>query len=182
MTTYKKIAVHTFFLEKQAPFECNDIPKNEGLTLRKIEEVATNHYREIYINVGGKYGWASRLMLTEEELQKTLNRTENRLYFLEKNGNFAGFFEAEVYKSKTELLYFGLDEKYLGKGLGKVLMQYVFCKARQWNTESLSLHTCEYDHKAALPFYKKMGFEVKDEKVLKEYYPMDYLKAKKIQT
>ena len=178
MTAYKKIPVRTFFLEKKAPFECNNTHENRGFAIREIKDITSNAYLKIYKSVGGEYGWTSRLMLAEKELQNILNRKESRLYFLEKNKDFAGFFEAEVCETKAELLYFGLDEKYLGQGLGKSLMQSVFCAADQWGIESLSLHTCEYDHAAALPFYKTMGFKLIGEKILNEYYPTDFPKNK----
>lgn len=80
-----------------------------------------------------------------------------------------GYIEIFQNGAQAELIYFGLLENYMGKGLGKIMMQYVKKYCNNHNISTLRLHTCEFDSPQAKAFYLKSGF-----KLVKE--EMDYEK------
>ena len=49
---------------------------------------------------------------------------------------------------------------FIGQGLGKWFLQWTIDKAWSYSPQRIWLHTCTLDHPAALPMYKKAGFEV----------------------
>jgi GNAT superfamily N-acetyltransferase len=53
---------------------------------------------------------------------------------------------------------FGVTEKLVGTGAGRWLMQHAQMHAWSRPIERLWLHTCTFDHPAALPFYQRAGF------------------------
>ena len=68
--------------------------------------------------------------------------------------------------------------EYLGKGLGRFLMNEAILAAKLLNADRIWLHTCEFDSPKALDFYQKNGFEIYKETVEDEYYPKKFLKQK----
>ncbi len=73
----------------------------------------------------------------------------------------AGFSElSHATAGETEIVYFGLCDDFTGRKVGmpflSSVIHYAWNRARKINR--LWLHTCDLDHPAALPLYKKAGF------------------------
>ena len=82
-------------------------------------------------------------------------------------GRQAGFAELDRRRSgQIELAYFGLLPNYIGVGLGKYFLFWIVKQAWSYAPERLWVHTCDLDHRAALPNYERAGFRVYDEPVL----------------
>ena len=60
----------------------------------------------------------------------------------------------------TEIAYFGLLPKFIGKGLGGGFLSYAVEKAWEFKKKRIWVHTCNYDHPNALKNYKARGFEI----------------------
>jgi GNAT superfamily N-acetyltransferase len=76
------------------------------------------------------------------------------------NGDTAGYFELKKWEDgSTEIAYFGLLQKFIGRGLGKYLLTSAVERAWADGATRVWLHTCTDDDTAALPNYLKRGFK-----------------------
>jgi GNAT superfamily N-acetyltransferase len=149
--------------------EIKDLKTNHKSSLdfsvEKQFPVDLANYRNVYKEVGGPWDWANRLVISEKELDRILSNPKNEIYYCYYKGEFAGYFELDTHTHDFELVYFGLSPKFIGKGLGRQMMQRVIKKAEEHNAARLWLHTCELDSPQALAFYLKSGFLVYKETV-----------------
>ena len=130
------------------------------------QNIAPDNYLKIYREIGGPWNWANRLLMDRKTLETTLNDTANEIYYCYFNKDVAGYFELDCHDSENiELVYFGLSPRFIGKGLGRLMMQNVIYQASRHNTKRLWLHTCEFDAPQALDFYLKSGFSIYKESV-----------------
>ena len=67
---------------------------------------------------------------------------------------------------EVELVYFGLAPDFIGQGLGKYFLNRMLLHAWSYVPKRVWLHTCELDHEAALPTYRKAGLAVYHERVI----------------
>lgn len=58
-----------------------------------------------------------------------------------------------------EITYFGLTPDTTGRGLGRRMMEAALQRAWAEDPERVWLHTCNFDHPAALRFYEACGFK-----------------------
>jgi GNAT superfamily N-acetyltransferase len=63
-------------------------------------------------------------------------------------------------QGNAEIVYFGLVDGAVGKGVGRWLMQEAITRAFAKPVRRLWLHTCNYDHPKALRFYQVAGFRI----------------------
>ena len=77
-------------------------------------------------------------------------------------GAIAGYYE--LYRpdgSNAEIRYFGLAPQFLGCGFGGALLSHAVRAAWEWSgTERVWVHTCTFDHPAALLNYQARGFRI----------------------
>ena len=165
---YKQITVKTWFLTFEGTLP--DISSMESIQLERWKNPVAEDYLELYKEVGNAWGWSGRLLKSPEELDDILESTNNEVWLFEVENEVAGFFELIRLEQETEIVYLGLKPGWIGKGLGKKLIQVAIAKAGQ-NGEKVWLHTCERDHTSALLAYQKTGFKIEKETVSLEYYP-----------
>jgi len=137
----------------------------EDFEVQKQFPVDIEKYKAIYKEVGGPWDWSNRLVIPQAELQTILDDKANEIYYCYYKAQFAGYFEIDCHHDDIELVYFGLSPKFIGKGLGKQMMNEVISIASNKRSPKLWLHTCEFDSPQALAFYQKSGFRIFDEKV-----------------
>ena len=71
----------------------------------------------------------------------------------------AGYFELRSHDDgSTEIAYFGLVTRFIGRGLGKHLLTRAAEEAWRRGATRVWLHTCTLDDPAALPNYRSRGF------------------------
>ena len=138
-------------------------PPRAGLTLVHAKNPGVAYYRFLYSAVGGRYCWQSRGKLKDEELAALLRNPLNEVHVLHVEGTPAGFAELDRRTEEVELVHFGLMQDYLGQGLGKYFIQLMIDMVWSQGPKRFWLHTCSFDHPAALPNYLKAGFIVTDE-------------------
>lgn len=172
---FTKILVDTFYMEMlEKPNISINLPKN--VYFEQQNEINVEEYLTVYKNVGEKWGWSGRLILSEEKLAKILNDPDNIVYFMYYENEICGFFELYKHsKDDIELIYMGLTPEFIGKGLGKKLLKYAIKTAWESDIKRLWLHTCEFDHSNALEVYKKSGFSTFKQQTDEEYYPVKFL-------
>lgn len=176
-----KIAVKTYYLEQKEPTFDNSLTLPEFFTIKSWEKpIAPKEYLKNYKKIGQKWGWTGRLLMSEQELEELLNSEKSKVVRLFYQSEIIGLLEYDLSNSsQPEIVYFGLAEEFIGKGLGKLLLHWGIKQAWQSPIERLWLHTCEYDHPSALPFYQKNGFKIYKEQIDYEYYDKDFLDKNK---
>ncbi|HLN26235.1 MAG TPA: GNAT family N-acetyltransferase [Gemmataceae bacterium] len=119
------------------------------------------YYRFLYDAVGRDWDWTSRKKLSDAELAQIIHDRGVEVHVLFVAGVPAGFAELDRRtEGEIELKQFGLMPEFLGRGLGRYFLQWTIDRAWSYRPKRLWLHTCNFDHPAALPNYQKAGFTV----------------------
>ncbi len=117
-------------------------------------------YRALYREVGAAYHWRDRDAWSDEGLREYLARDDVSVWLLRVGDETAGYFELVAGAAgATEIAYFGLVRRFLGRGLGKHLLTCAVEEAWRGGASRVWLHTCTLDDPAALPNYQARGFE-----------------------
>ncbi|HSO89002.1 MAG TPA: GNAT family N-acetyltransferase [Draconibacterium sp.] len=160
--------VKRWYLEmKEAP-QHSEIVFPENITIVRFSG-NTDDYRQLNRLVGGDLGWVDRQIMKDEELEKILNNSGNRIFVLFNSQQPVGFAELDFMNNgEVEMHYFGLVPGARGKGLGKPFLQWTIAEVWKSNPSKLILNTCEIDHPGALPMYLKAGFTIVAERIEKQ--------------
>lgn len=137
----------------------------------EVDSPSVDYYRFLYDAVGRDYRWLSRRKMSDEELASVIQHAETRMFVLHVDAAPAGFAELDCRDElDIELVQFGLLREYHGRGLGTWFLNWVIREVWSHNPERFWLHTCTFDHPAALKLYQKSGFQIfKKEQLRREY-------------
>lgn len=117
-------------------------------------------YRAIYKTVGADWLWFSRLTMTDDELKEIIHSPDVEIYHLHGNNGGEGLLELDFREpGSCELAFFGLSNSFIGGATGRWLMNRAIERAWARPIERFWVHTCTFDHPAALSFYRRSGFE-----------------------
>lgn len=153
-----KIAAVTTHLEMTARPAPRPDPAG-AWTLRRVDAPALDWYRDLYGRVGGPWLWVSRIRLPDAELAAIIQSPLMEIYALAHEGRDEGLLEMDFREpGQCEIVSFGLTEKLVGSGAGRWLMNRALETAWSHPIKRLWLHTCTFDHPAALAFYERSGF------------------------
>lgn len=174
-----KVANVTTYLEMTEPPPTRPVPDGPGLTLRRVERADLAWYRDLYLRVGAEWLWFSRLTMPDAELARTLHDPAVELHALAQEGSDEGVLELDFRKPPDiELTFFGLTSALVGRGAGRWLMAQAIELAWRHRPRRFWVHTCTFDHPAALAFYQRSGFrpyrravEVADDPRLQGHLP-----------
>lgn len=148
------------FLEMTAPPESRS-PRIDApdLTLEPWQDADPGAYRALFKRIGENWLWTSRLMMADEKLIATLRHPDVEVYRLFRNASVAGLLELDFRNpGQCELAFFGLVREEIGKGAGRFLMAEAIERAWAKPIRRFWVHTCTFDHPAALSFYRRSGF------------------------
>ncbi|RKE84590.1 GNAT family N-acetyltransferase [Rhizobium sp. AG855] len=146
-------------LDMRAPPTLSETSGPPDMTLVRWTDVALNTYRDLYRAVGEDWMWVSRLLMSDDALRSKLNEPGREIYAACKHGRPAGLLELDFSnQGECELVFFGLVPEAIGKGAGRWLMNQALAKAWEKPITRLWLHTCHFDHPAAIDFYRRSGF------------------------
>jgi GNAT superfamily N-acetyltransferase len=116
-------------------------------------------FRALYRDVGEAYHWRDRNCLSDDALRAHLASADVQFWVLYHGSDRAGFFELQRHRDRSvEIVYFGLQQQFLGRGLGKHLLTSAVQAGWSFGAERVWLHTCTLDSPAALPNYIARGF------------------------
>ena len=146
-------------------------PDLGALALDRLARPSAAAYRALYAAVGAAYRWHDRDAWSDARLQAHLDAPGVSVTVLRDRGEVAGYYELAYRGSsatadgaaEVELLYFGLRDRWLGRGLGRRLLEAAIADAWRADARTLVLNTCTLDHAAALPNYLARGFRVTGE-------------------
>lgn len=118
-------------------------------------------WRFLYTEVGRDYRWVDRLPWSHEDIHDYLVDPDVTLWLLSAWGAPAGYCELrQDGAGGVEVAYFGLLKHFQGRGLGGHFLTEMVLRAWEFNPRRVWVHTCNFDHRAALPNYLKRGFRV----------------------
>jgi GNAT superfamily N-acetyltransferase len=137
-------------------------PRTAIVEARKI---SASFYRYLYDTVGAPWCWTSRRLIDDEELLYRVRAPGVEIHVLWVEGVPAGFAELAGDEMPTVwLAYFGLIPEFIGRGLGRFLLDWSVDRAWDMGALELRVQTCDLDHRAALPNYERAGFRVVGER------------------
>jgi len=134
-------------------------PPCPGLEVRQAKHCTVAFYRFLYDAVGGPWTWTERKLLTDEQLLRILADPRVEVHVLFADGAPAGYVELDRRRwPDIEIAYFGLLPAFIGRGLGRYLLDWAIGRAFEARPARLWLHTCDLDHPRALAVYEAAGF------------------------
>ena len=112
-----------------------------------------------YGAVGAAWQWVDRRDWSMERWRAWVDRPEHELWTCWMGGAPAGYVELEAQADgAVEVAYFGLLERFQGRGIGGWLLAAGLTRAWQREgTRRVWLHTCSLDGPQALPNYEARG-------------------------
>ena len=153
--------VTIWYLEQDAPAASSAARQVEGL---RVEEARVKQYqfnRFLYELVGGPWQWTDKLGWSDEQWRDYAERDALRPWAAWVDGAPAGYFELEKRADgSVELAYFGLAEKFIGRGFGGVFLSRALDEAWRWGASRVTVNTCSLDHPLALDNYLRRGFRL----------------------
>jgi GNAT superfamily N-acetyltransferase len=135
--------------------------------LRKVTDPGLDWFRELYLRVGSEWLWFARVGMADAELAARIQSPQVDVHALVCEGRDEGLLELDFRETGAcEIGMFGVTAKLIGTGAARWLMNralelaWAQDSARNGprNVERVWLHTCTFDHPAALPFYRRAGF------------------------
>ncbi|MDR6818641.1 GNAT superfamily N-acetyltransferase [Neorhizobium sp. 2083] len=154
-----KIATVVTCLEMHGRPRRKTSPAPDTLVLEHWQSPAPDEYRALFRAVGENWMWVSRLVMGDDELAAVLNDPQVEIYVLLDGGRRIGLLELDFREEgECELVYFGLVSGAIGKGAGRFLMNWAIEKAWAHPIRRFWVHTCHFDHPAAMQFYQRSGF------------------------
>lgn len=155
-----------FYLEMTSPDDLR--PATTSDPLLRVEQ-ASEPYPELsrffYTAVGGQWYWLDRLDWNHARWQEHIQRPAYELWIGWYRGTPAGYFELERSDDVVEIAYFGLIERFIGRGLGGVLLTAAIQNAWASQPRRVIVNTCTLDGPAALRNYQARGFRQYDTQV-----------------
>src|SRR5262249_51058421 len=103
--------------------------------------------------------WFSRAVMSDQSLARLLADPATEIHTLERDGMPLGFAELSwAVPGEVEVAMFGVVPEATGTGAARFLMEAVLRRAGTPGVCRVWLHTCTFDHPAALRFYQARGF------------------------
>jgi GNAT superfamily N-acetyltransferase len=147
------------FLEMRSKPHISSPAPGHGLAVERWRDADLATYRALFKAIGENWLWYSRLVMPDHELSRILRDPRIDIYRLLNNGTVAGLLELDFSeKDDCELSFFGLLPDAIGKGAGRFLMNEATRLAWTKPIKRFWVHTCTFDHPAALSFYRRSGF------------------------
>jgi GNAT superfamily N-acetyltransferase len=150
------------YLEMTSPDALRPLRVADGdLDISHCADCSIELFRSLYADVGREYRWVDRLVWTDDEVRAYLADPAVTIWLLTVSGTLAGYFELRRdADGGVEIAYFGLLPGFTGRRLGAHLLTEAVERAWSMGARRVWLHTCTFDHPAALPNYLKRGFTV----------------------
>jgi len=137
--------------------------RNAKFEVRELKAADWKFNREMYFKVGESWRWIDKRPWTDEQWKAYASNPNLRTFAGYFENRLAGYYELHRdADTGIEIAYFGLLPKFIGCGLGGVLLTSAIENAWNWSSTPTRVwvHTCNRDHPNALANYKARGFRV----------------------
>jgi len=129
------------------------------LSLHHIAQPSFGWFRALYRSVGQDWLWYTRLAMPDAALAAIIHDPNVEVSVLRSDAEEAGLLELDFrIADQCEVSFFGLTPKFIGTGAGRWLMNQALERAWSGPVRRVWVHTCTFDHPAALAFYINSGF------------------------
>jgi len=116
-------------------------------------------YRDLYYRIGAEWLWSSRLRMAPDALAGLIRHPAVEVHALTIGERDEGLIELDFREPEVcELRMFGVTAQLIGTGAGRWLMNRAIEAAWTKPIRRFLVHTCAFDHPAALAFYIRSGF------------------------
>ena len=151
--------VTTWYLEMMSPAALCAVRDPGGLQVSECRVAQYQFNRFLYQLVGAAWDWTDKLAWSDRQWQAYAEDDRLRTWVAYTQGSPAGYFELQQQTGgDTEIKYFGLVERFIGRGFGGFLLSQALEAAWAWpGTERVWVHTCSLDHPGALHNYQARG-------------------------
>jgi GNAT superfamily N-acetyltransferase len=175
-----KIANVVTFMERTEPPKPSGTPPAD-LALVPMAEPSASWYRALYRRIGENWLWFSRAVMPENELAALISSRSTVILALERAGEAIGLVEMDTrIPGDIEIVTFGVVAEETGTGAATIMMDGALARAFGGGARRVWLHTCTFDHPAAVRFYIRQRFrafkfaiEVSDDPRLTGFLPED---------
>lgn len=116
--------------------------------------------RFLYSIVGASWAWFDKLSWSDDQWKSYSESDNLHTWAAYYDGSPAGYYELDHQGDEVEIVYFGLAPAFIGRGLGGGLLTSAIKSAWGLHPKRLWVHTCNFDHPAALRNYQARGFAV----------------------
>jgi ribosomal protein S18 acetylase RimI-like enzyme len=101
----------------------------------------------------------SRTIMTDAELAEWLGRPTTAIRFPMRGSERIGLLELDrSVTGETEIVSFGVVPEEVGSGAARFMMDTLLADEFAAGQKRVWLHTCSFDHPAAIRFYQRHGF------------------------
>ena len=160
--------ITVYYLEMRAPPAGAVVTRRDDVDVLHARHPPVAYYRYLYDAVGRDYQWVGKKKLDDAELAALIHDPRVEIHVLHVDGSPAGFAEFDRRQlDEIEMVQFGLTRDFIGMGLGKWFLEWTIGKAWSYRPKRFWLHTCTLDHPAALPNYRKAGFEAYKQEIIR---------------
>jgi len=152
----------TWYLEMTSPAWLRGKACSREMTICECKIKQYPYNRFLYQWVGGPWGWTDKRGWTDAQWQAFVDRDCLRTWVAYVQGAPAGYYELEQQEDgNVEILYFGLSDRFIGRGFGGSFLSHAIQSAWDWEgTRRVWVHTCSLDHAHALDNYKARGMRI----------------------
>ena len=149
------------YLELRSPAQLRPARSEDpSVVFVRRDGITVDEYRHLYRTVGERWQWTDRNAWADERLADYLASPDVVVWECLVAGESAGYFELQrVDDGSIEIAYFGLIERFIGRGIGKAMLTRAAEEAWALAPTRVWLHTCTLDSPHALANYKARGFE-----------------------
>ena len=154
-----KLEMVITYLEMHRPPPRQATRRAEPVAIMRARRPTVSYYRYLYDTVGGPWMWFERRLMADADLARVIQDAAVEIYVMYLDGVPAGYAELDRRRGDdVELSYFGLMPEFIGRGLGRYLLDWVVGRAFEAGPARLWVHTCNFDHPGALAVYQRAGF------------------------
>jgi GNAT superfamily N-acetyltransferase len=157
----RAVEVVRTYLELRSPAQLRGVATSDpAVVFVRRDHITVDDYRRLYRAVGEQWHWNDRNAWSDERLAAHLSAPSVAVWECLVSNERAGFFELQQCDDgSVEIAYFGLVDRFIGRGLGKVMLTRAAEEAWANEPTRVWLHTCTLDSPHALANYKARGFE-----------------------
>ncbi|GEM47526.1 GNAT family N-acetyltransferase [Deinococcus cellulosilyticus] len=155
------------YLEMKSPDQLK--PKHHPEHVLEVRVCKHQDYRLnrfFYQWIGSAYRWTDRLPWSDEKWQEMCEQPGVHLAIVYLDHTPIGYAELWEHPQECEIKFFGLADRYIGRGLGGPALTRVIEAAWSLGAHRVFLNTCDWDHPNALKNYLARGFQVYHEETV----------------